>query len=211
MSTEHVNPALRSYVEREIIPRYDLHDKAHRRDHVEYVIGEALRLAAFYDVDADMVYVAAAYHDTGLCKGRKTHHLVSGEIIRSASELRKFFTPEQVEIVAQAAEDHRASGKNEPRSIYGKLISEADRQIDAEVTLRRIIQYGLANFPSLNKEEQWLRTLEHLHEKYADGGYLKLWIPESPNKARLAAFRELIRDEVRLRPIFNEIYDQLSD
>ena len=161
---------LQQYVEAEILPRYDSFDKAHRRPHAERVIRDALALAAFYPVDRDMVYAAAAFHDTGLCGDRATHHLVSGRIIREDPVLPRWFSPEQIETVAQAAEDHRASLDHAPRSIYGRIIAEADRQIEPETIVRRTVQFGLAHYPSADRETHWQRTLEHLHEKYAAGG-----------------------------------------
>ena len=186
---------------------YDTFDPAHRREHVRHVMDEALQLAEHYPVKADIVYTAAAYHDTGLGAGRKTHHLTSGAIIRGDRNLLQWLTPEEVELAAQAAEDHRASSGREPRSIYGKLIAEADRQTEPLTVIRRTIQYGLKNYPELSREEQWRRMMEHLREKYADGGYLKLWIPESANAEKLRELRTLIRDESGTRAIFNEIFD----
>ena len=197
---------LKEYIEEEIIPRYAAFDKAHREDHARTVIDQALELARHYDVDLNMVYAAAAYHDTGLVDGRETHHLASGRIIREDTHLKEWFTPEQIETIAQAAEDHRASGKSEPRGIYGRIIAEADRDIKPEKIIRRTIQYGLAHYPELPREGHWQRTLDHLHEKYAEGGYLKLWIPESPNAARLKELRAIIRDEETLRTLFEQIY-----
>ena len=202
------SPGLQAYIEAEILPRYDAFDKAHRRPHVERVIRDALALAAFYPVDRDMVYAAAAYHDTGLCEGREIHHLVSGRIIREDPVLPRWFSPEQIETVAQAAEDHRASLKNAPRSIYGRIIAEADRQIEPETIIRRTVQYGLAHYPEIDREGHWARTLEHLHEKYAEGGYLRLWIPESPNAEKLAQLRRMIADEALLRTLFERFYEE---
>ena len=201
---------LRQYIETEIIPRYDSFDAAHRRDHVEYVIAQSLKLAEHYDVDRDMVYAIAAYHDTGLAVDRKTHHLESGRIIRSDQCLRQWFDEDQIETMARAVEDHRASSDHEPRSIYGKIVAEADRQINVETIIRRTVQYGLSHYPDLDKEGQWDRTLEHLLEKYAEGGYLRLWIPESPNAARLKELQELIKDRQALREYYDEIYDTLN-
>ena len=112
--------------------------------------------------------------------------------------------------MAQAVEDHRASSDHEPRSIYGKIVAEADRQIDVETIIRRTVQYGLSHYPDLDKEGQWERTLEHLLEKYAEGGYLRLWIPESLNAARLKELQELIKDRQALREYYDEIYDTLN-
>lgn len=194
------------YVEREIIPRYREFDAAHREDHVRYVIAESLRLAKHYDVDEDMVYAIAAFHDTGLVAGRATHHIVSGQIVRADKVLCQMFSAEQIAVMADAVEDHRASSKHEPRTIYGRIVAEADRQIDGDITLRRTVQYGLTNYPEYDKEGQYERTLEHLLEKYAEGGYLHLYIPESANAARLAEFRALIADRKRLRERFEQIY-----
>lgn len=200
---------MKKYIEENIIPRYDSFDAAHRRDHVRYVISQSLELARYYDVNEDMVYAIAAYHDTGLEIDRKTHHLESGRIVRQDSKLRQWFTPEQIEVMAQAVEDHRASSDHQPRSIYGKIVAEADRQIDEETIIRRTIQYGLSHYPELDREGHWERTLEHLLEKYAEGGYLRLWIPESPNAARLRELQEKIKDRQALRDLFETIYNSL--
>lgn len=199
---------MKQYIENEILSRYDAFDKAHQRDHADYVINQSLELARHYDVDMDMVYVIAAYHDTGLAVDRKTHHLESGKVVRSDRRLSEWFTSEQIETMAQAVEDHRASNKHEPRSIYGKIVAEADRQIDGMTILRRTIQFGLNHYPDLDREGHWERTLEHLNEKYAEGGYLQLWIPESPNARRLKEFQSMIKDMSLLRKLFEEIYSR---
>ena len=203
-----MNQNLKEYVESEIIPRYSAFDKAHREDHARSVISEALRLSAFYDVDEDMVYAAAAFHDTGLVEGRETHHLASGKIIREDPRLPEWFTPDQIEMIAQAAEDHRASGTSSPRNIYGKIIAEADRDIIPLKILRRTVQFGMEHYPQLDREAHWRRFLEHLHEKYYYGGYLKLYIPESRNAVSLEELRRMIGDEVSLRKTFDALFDQ---
>ena len=203
-----LNPGLKEYVERKIIPRYSSFDKAHKEDHARSVIEEALSLAGHYDVDPDIVYAAAAFHDTGLVEGREVHHLVSGRIIREDPLLKEWFTPEQIETIAQAAEDHRASSGSEPRSICGRIIAEADRDIIPMKILRRTVQFGLEHYPELGKEEHWNRFVSHLHEKYYYGGYLKLFIPESRNAARLEELRQVIADEERLRSVFEEIFKE---
>lgn len=203
-----LNPGLKEYVAREIIPRYSSFDKAHKEDHARSVIEEALSLAGHYDVDPDMVYAAAAFHDTGLVEGREVHHLASGRIIREDPRLGEWFTQEQIETIAQAAEDHRASSGNEPRSIYGRIIAEADRDIIPMKILRRTVQFGLEHYPELGKDEHWNRFVSHLHEKYYYGGYLKLFIPESSNAARLEELRQVIADEERLRSVFEEIFKE---
>ena len=201
-----VNPDIIAYVEQKILPRYDHFDAAHQRDHIDAVISRSLDLAKHYDVDADMVYTIAAYHDTGICEGRDTHHLVSGRIIREDQKLRGWFTEDQIETMAQAAEDHRASSGSEPRSIYGKIVAEADRLIVPEIVIQRTIQYGLDHYPELDKEGQYQRFRQHLLEKYSDTGYLRLWLPESDNAKRLEELRVIIRDEGKTREAFEQLF-----
>ena len=88
------------------------------------------------------------------------------------------------------------------------IVAEADRIIDPEVTLRRTVQYGLSHYPEMDKEQQYERFWKHLADKYAEGGYLKLWIPQSDNAGRLAELRQLIADEKKLFRVFNKIYEE---
>lgn len=199
---------LKEYIESEIIPRYDNFDGAHRRDHVRSVIGQSQELSKYYDVNPEILYAAAAYHDLGLCEGREKHHLVSGRIIREDKTLLNWFNVEEIEVIAEAAEDHRASNETPPRSIYGKIIAESDRLIDPETVIRRTVQYGFAHYSQMNREQMWERTLTHLQKKYGYGGYLKLWIPESSNACRLEELRKIIADEKRLRSMFDRFYDK---
>ena len=201
-----IRNSLKEYIEREIVPRYAGFDLAHREDHARMVIDRAMAMGKAYDIDEEMLLTAAACHDLGLAVDRKTHHLESGRIIREDECLKEWFTPEQIETIAQAAEDHRASATTPPRSIYGRLVAEADRLIVPETIIRRTVQFGLSHYPELDKEGHWQRTLEHLHEKYAEGGYLHLLIPGSPNEAPLAELRAIIKDTERLRCIFESVF-----
>lgn len=206
-----IDESLQNYIETRILPLYDGFDAAHQRKHAEMVIDQSITIASELDVDMDLVYATAAYHDIGLTADRKTHHLVSGKIVREDIWLRDWFSEEQIETMAQACEDHRASSDHEPRSIFGKIVAEADRFIDPDTIIMRTVQYGLANYPELDKEGHWQRTLDHLHEKYAEGGYLRLWFENSPNAARLNALREIIKNEQHLREKFDSLYETLNN
>ena len=196
---------LQQYIEQNIIPRYDGFDKAHQRDHVAMVICQSMELAEKLDVNPDMVYVIAAYHDTGLCEGREHHHEVSARIIRADQTLRQWFTEEQIDIMADAAEDHRASSDHEPRTIYGRIVAEADRFIDADTIIRRTIMYGEEHYPTLGREEQFQRMVSHLREKYGRNGYLRLWFQDSPNAQRLRELQDIIDDEAVLKQIYEKL------
>ena len=201
---------IRDFVEREIVPRYDGFDAGHGRDHVQTVISQALSLAQYYpEVDKCMLLVAAAYHDLGLAFGREIHHIHSARIVREDERLQQWFSEDEINTIADAAEDHRASSDHEPRTIYGRIVAEADRIIDGETIVRRALQYGLKHEPGLDREGQYRRLMEHMREKYDYGGYLQLWIPESDNAKQLEAFRQTLANEEVFRRLFDTIYDCL--
>ena len=202
---------IREFVEREIVPRYDGFDAGHGRDHVLMVISQALQLSEFYpEADKCLLLVAAAYHDLGLVNGREHHHTDSARIVREDMWLRQWFTEEEINIIADAAEDHRASSDHEPRTIYGRIVAEADRIIDSNTIVRRALQYGLKHEPNLNREGQYRRLMDHMREKYDYGGYLKLWIPQGENARRLEEFRQTLADKKAFRQLFDTIYDTLT-
>lgn len=210
-----------TYIYEEIVPMYAGFDAAHKEDHALTVINQAMKLlddreewlAAHpgmseewaVSVDRYVLKMAAACHDLGLVNGRDRHHLDSGVIIRNDVRLKELFTAEEIETIAQAAEDHRASGKSEPRSIYGKIVAEADRVIDTETIIRRTLQFGQKHYPDLSREEHIERAVSHLKEKYGRGGYLKLWIPWSDNARRLNELQDLIADESALAPVVESV------
>lgn len=199
---------LKEYIERKILPMYDKHDAAHRRDHADIVISQSLKLAKNYDVDMNMVYTIAAYHDTGIIHGREHHHVASKQIVLADRELLRWFTSEQIATMADAVEDHRASSKRAPRTIYGCIVAEADRVIVPESIIRRTIQFTLTNHPELDMDEGYERLIQHLKEKYDYGGYLKLWIKESENAHRLEELRQIIANKELLRSIYERIYNE---
>ena len=202
---------IREFVEREIVPRYDLFDAGHGRDHVLTVISQALQLAEHYpEVDRCMLLVAAAYHDLGLAFGREKHHIHSAAIVREDDRLRQWFDDDEIDIMADAAQDHRASSDHEPRTIYGRIVAEADRIIDSETIVRRALQYGMSHYPGLGRDEQYARLKQHMHEKYAAGGYLHLWVPHGDNARRLEEFRRTLADEQAFRALFDRVYQAIN-
>ena len=155
-----------------------------------------------------MVYVIAAYHDLGMSGPRAVHHITGGKILAGDLRLKKWFTDQQLKMMKEAVEDHRASASRAPRSIYGKIVAEADRDIVPETVFRRTVQFGLANYPELDREHQWLRFREHMHSKYSSHGYIRLWIPGSPNEEKLKELRRVIADDKQLRAAFDLYYGE---
>ena len=194
------------FVETQILPKYAEFDRAHNMEHVTRVIRSSLDLVKITGADINMVYTIAAYHDLGMSGHRADHHIRGGKILERDARLKKWFSPEQIKIMKEAVEDHRASASRAPRSIYGKIVAEADRDIEPQVVIRRTIQFGFGHYPELDKEGHWKRFLEHMNNKYSKDGYLKLWIPGSPNAKKLSELRNLIEQPVELRKAFDQIF-----
>lgn len=203
------NPSLDlvEFIETQILPQYQQFDRAHNMEHVTRVIRSSLQLAQQTGADVDMVYAIAAYHDLGLTGPRAIHHLTSGKILMADARLKRWFSPEQLRLMKEAVEDHRASASRAPRSIFGKIVAEADRDLKPNNVIRRTIQFGLANYAQLDREGHWQRLLQHLEEKYSTRGYIHLWISGSQNERWLNELRELIEHPNNMRPIFDKIFD----
>ena len=199
---------LMEFIETHILPRYAAFDKAHNMEHVTRVIRRSLELADRTGADVDMVYAVAAYHDLGMSGPRAIHHLTGGKILAQDARLKRWFNAEQIKLMKEAVEDHRASASRAPRSLYGKVVAEADRDIVPEQVFRRTVQFGLSNYPQLDKEQQWQRFRQHMDEKYSAHGYIRLWIPGSPNEEKLNELRRVIADPAALRQQFDRYFDE---
>lgn len=208
MIDKNVSLDLMAFIETNILPKYSEFDKAHNLTHVTRVINRSVKLAKSIGADINMSYTIAAYHDLGLEGPRAIHHITGGKILAADMRLRKWFSAEQVKIMKEAVEDHRASASHAPRSVYGKIVAEADRDLDPETVFRRTIEYGIDHYPEKGKEEQWRRFNEHLNNKYSQHGYIRLWIPGSENERNLRKIRELMIRATYLREMFDRIYDE---
>lgn len=200
---------LMRFVETQILPRYAQFDKAHNLSHANRVIKRSLDIAKKMGADINMVYVVAAYHDLGLEGPRAIHHVTSSRILKNDSRLKQWFSQEQIRIMSEAVEDHRASASHAPRSLYGKIVAEADRDLNPEVVITRTIQFGLDNYPDKDKEEQWKRFCQHMQSKYSRNGYIKLWIHGSENEENLSKLRQLIEHPEELKKVFDRIYKNI--
>ena len=204
-----VDTTLKKYVDEKIIPQYADFDKAHQADHVNMVIEQSLQIASeMPKEDINMVYITAAFHDLGLVNGRENHHIDSRKILETDEFIKSYFTAEQIKTMGEAVEDHRASKSGKPRNQYGLIVAEADRFIDSETIIRRTIQYGLKNYPELDRAGHFNRTVQHLNEKYGPNGYLKIWLPWSDNAKRLEKLRQIIADQSTIRELFDRIYQE---
>ncbi|MGO4937802.1 HD domain-containing protein [Fundicoccus sp. Sow4_H7] len=204
-----LDPQLQQYFENDIIPQYKQFDGAHQPDHVYQVIKNSLEIAADYDVDLDMVYTIAVFHDLGLRQGREGHERASGLIIENDEQLKMYFSTEQIKTMAEAAEDHRASRLEPPRSIYGKIIAEADRDIDFQRVLDRCIQFQLSYHPDFNQEENYEAVYNHMVDKYGPNSYMNFWLETKNNKEQMEILQTILADEDAFKKYYTASYERL--
>lgn len=207
---KELNEKLVEYIEKEIFPLYDRNEFAHGINHIKTVIRRSLELADGYDVDFNIVYTVAAYHDLGYFIDRKRHEIISAEMFMKDENIKRWFADEQRMVIKEAIEDHRASCNHVPRTIYGKIVSTADRTIvDMDNTIKRSYTYGKKNYIGLSEEEQFDRVYEHLVEKYGESGYAKVYLEDKEFDEAVSKLRQALenREEFieRVKRVVNDL------
>lgn len=200
------------YIEQIVNYHYNLNDKGHGVEHAKYVINRSFEFA--YQVESinlEMVYVIAAYHDVAHHIDAKNHETISAKMLMEDKKLKDFFTDEQIKIMSEAVEDHRSAMETEPRSIYGKIVSSADRNTSVEVTLKRCYSYNRRHFSELKESEIIEECRKFLLKKFGINGYArsKMFFDDKEYKKYLDDITDLALDSdkfaVEIKKV-NEIY-----
>ena len=192
-----INEEIKKYIEENVLPEYDKNEKGHGIDHIETVIRRSFELVKEnkLDVNPDMVYVIAAYHDIGHHIDSKNHEKVSGEMMSKDEGLKRFFNEEELKTIKEAIEDHRASSSEDPRSIYGRIVSSADRNTKVETCLFRTYTYGKKLDPASTDEELYERAHDVLTKKFGEGGYAKFFFKDKEYETFLKDIRKLLKNK----------------
>lgn len=200
MTHAAVKNELVQYIQTSVFPEYSKNDKGHQLDHINYVIRRSLLfMEQFESLDPDMVYTIAAYHDIAHHIDKDEHEVLSAKVLQNDENLRRFFTEEQITLMKEAIEDHRASLEYEPRSSYGKIVSSADRSTDIDGFFRRTHGYSLKHFPEYDREQRIERCYQHMQDKYGTGGYAKSYVEDEEYIQFLRTIRELLDDKAAFR------------
>ena len=205
-----VSLELMTYVEKNVLPQYDQFDEGHHRDHIYEVVNASFDLVEDYPARKDMVYLVACYHDLGLQFGRETHHITSGELLQKDPYVTAHYSNEDIQIMVDAIYDHRASNTHEPRTIYGKILAEADRLLDVKKVIERTVLYELHRHPQLSREGQIKNAFDHIIDKYGNQGYLKRYLDYEPNRIGEQALIHLSNDEKLLYQTLKQTFEKLS-
>lgn len=205
-----INPALKTYIETNILPQYSQNEWGHQIGHINYVIRRSFEFAKQAQNDTgeklnpDIIYTVAAYHDLGHHIDAAHHEKVSAKMLRQDENLKQFFTPAEIEVIAEAIEDHRSHRDHPSRSVYGKIVTSADCNINIDVMLRRTYTYRLRNFSNFSLEEVIHDARQHLASKYGKAGYAlnKMFFDDPEFKSVLEQLQQLTNDERLFRQRF---------
>lgn len=201
-----VNNELKEYVKNFIFPIYDKNDAGHGIDHIQYVIRRSIAFAhQFENIDLDMVYAIASFHDLGHHIDKDNHEKVSAKLFYENKKMHEFFSEEQRKIIKEAIEDHRASLDYEPRSNYGKIISSADRNVEINSSLKRTHDYSVKHYPELDLPQMITRAYNHLYEKFGNCGYAKMWCYDEEFDNFKKEVAELLQDKYKFAVRYMEV------
>lgn len=185
---------LKKYIDHHIIVMYRDFDKAHGQEHIAQVIDKSIFLAEKTGADKEMAYVTAAYHDIGLVMSREGHGFRSARMLEADVHLPVWFSRAQLHIMAEAVEDHSTSLAREPRSLYGKIIYQADMIFDAEIVIKRSFCFGVVHYQEYTFEEQVERVYGYVNGKYGENGLVRLWIDIPEERVQLRQLQKKIKD-----------------
>jgi len=205
-----VNKKLKDYIKKNIFPKYDKY-YSHGMIHVNNVIDNMMMLADYYNLDKNMAYVIASYHDIGLNVDRENHEYESGKVLANDSELKKYFNDEEIKIMKEAIEDHRGSRKTRPRNFYGECVSDSDRDFDIPLLAKRQLATSLKNYPNLiTFDQHFERCYEYLCRRLNDSGKFNLWTNNPILVDRRDRFQKDYLDKELTRSIYKVEWDRIS-
>ena len=207
---------LKDYILKEIKPKYKTFDKGHNVSHFNFVTkncveyGKAL-IQKGENVDLEIAYTVGAFHDIGIMFGRENHAKSSAQIVRKDEVLKRFFSEEIINLIAEAVEDHSSHLEYEPRSIYGKIVADADRNNTVYLTFSRPIKYGLKNERDCKtKKEHIDRVYEFVQKKFGRNGYVKYWLDIDSTRKEQQATWALLDDEKLCKTYISGLFDEIT-
>ena len=194
--TKNVNNELKEYISKNIFPQYEPNDKAHGIIHIMEVIRRTFELNNTFklDLDSNIMYVIAACHDLGKYEDHKIHEKIAAQKFIKDENMKKFFNDNQRLIIKEAIEDHRSSKEDEPRSVYGKLISSADRNTRIEIVFIRSFFVAKERTPEMNIEEYLEYTIERLSKKYSEDNPENMFFEDEIYRKFLGDMRTLLKN-----------------
>lgn len=167
-----VNPDLLFHLHHHILPQYHHNENGHGVQHAQYVARRSLKFARQVpDIDYDMVYTIALYHDLGHHFDAARHEIISSQLLAQDPVLKQFFTATQIRTMSDAVLRHRSSNPAKLHTIYDRIIVAADRRTSIDDALRSTYSYRRIHNPTLSLEQTIEDSRQHLLAKYGPSGY----------------------------------------
>lgn len=205
--TKNVDKNLKDYIEENIFPQYELNDQAHGIVHILEVIRRSFALNATFklDLDENMIYAIAAYHDLGKYEDHTIHEKIAARRFINDDNMKRFFTDEERQTIKEAIEDHRSAKEDNPRSTYGKLISSADRNTTIEIVFIRSFFVAKERMPEMNIEEYLDYTIKRLSKKYDEENPENMFYEDETYKVFIKDMRSLLKREEEFKKRYCEV------
>ena len=204
-----LNKDLVDYIEKNIFIKYERF-YVHGMLHINNVIKNMLMLADYYNLDKNMAYVIAVYHDSGLSVDRENHELEAGRIIASDVELKKIFNEDEIKIMKEAVEDHRGSRKTRPRNFYGECVSDSDRDFDIDILAKRQIGMSIKNYPELvTFDEHFERCYEYICKRINSNGKFNLWTNNPTLVLKRDKFQNEYLDKEYAKSVYKKAWNKI--
>lgn len=203
-----MNEKLQKYLDEKVMPKNDLNDEGHNAFHVNYVRRRSMKFAIMIgNVNLDMVDTIAVYHDVGHSIDSKNHEKISAKILYEDENLREFFDKDEIIVMMEAIEDHRASDGTIPRSIYGKIVSSADRNTSVNELLKRTYAYRLKHMPDAELDLIIEDSKKHAINKFGVNGYAisKMYFFDDEYENFLREIQELVSDNEEFKRRFIKV------
>lgn len=210
-----MDKVLKNYITTEIKSKYKTFDKGHNVSHFNFVTKNCVNYAKQLNekgenIDLDIAYIVGAFHDIGIVYGRENHALSSGKIVRSDKMLKKFYDEQTIEMIAQAVEDHSSHLEYEPRSIYGKLVADADRNNSVYLVFSRPIKFALKHEKGLTKQEHLERVYEFVQKKFGKNGYVKYWLDVDDTRKAQQKIWDLLENKELCLAYLSGLFDEIT-
>lgn len=195
----NVSKDLKEYIDNKILVKYVDNIGGHGIDHIKQVIERSFEIVDEFklNVNLDMVYTIAAFHDISYRDDPDRHEELSAEYFMNDEGIKKFFNEDECKIIYEAIIDHRASLEYEARSVYGKIVSSADREISVDNMLRRsyLFQRDKHEAENPTQDEIIEYSYKKLSSKYGKDGYAKMYYPDKKYLDFLDEMQSLIENK----------------
>ena len=205
--TKNVNQELKDYIKKNIFPEYEKNDGGHNIVHILEVIRRTFALNDTFKLglDDNMMFAMAACHDWGKYIDSDNHPFIAAKNFMNDEFMEKFFDEDERKTIKEAIEDHKSSKEDDPRSVYGKLISSADRNTRIEIVFIRSFFVSHERMPNDEIEGYLDYTIKRLSKRYSLENPENMFFEDRTYKEFLQDMRALLKKEEEFKDRYCEV------